>query len=93
MHAEVRKGGSQSNQCGVTWKLCPGCPLRIERSLEKRAGTVKSGVGVLREAIKGDAFLRALSELLTWRRKSSYFKILVGLPCTFVHVHVFLFRW
>ena len=30
------------------------------------------GSWVLREAIKGDTLLRALSELLSWTRKTSY---------------------
>ena len=41
--------------------------LRVERG----AGTLNSGCGVLREAIKGDALLRAFSDLLVWSRKTS----------------------
>ena len=50
----------------------PRLSLRMERGWEKRAGTVKSGVWMLREAIKGDTLLNALSEILTWSRKTSY---------------------
>ena len=34
---------------------------------------MNSEVWVLREAIKGDTLLRALSDLLTWSRKTSYY--------------------